>query len=202
MSDTSTATILMQAPAGETPLAYSWPLGGLEGPAVEDFAGGITLREPQTPPRFFRCDLDLTGTAPKDWPTGPGLCADVGAGFTLMWVQPRVWLAEGASDADPAALTVPDVRVTEMSHQYARIDLIGPAARDVLAGLCPLDPADWQGEGTRAFRTLMDDVPALILCRDGSTLADFSLITDRSIADLIWKRCVRLSTLVAPPDAG
>jgi heterotetrameric sarcosine oxidase gamma subunit len=96
------------------------------------------------------------------------------AGGHLLWAGDDVWLVEGVAAPDLAGLAA----VVEQSDAWAGLVLEGAAARDVLARLVPLDLDPSACPAGSAARTLLRQVPLLIVV----TADGFRLLVPRSFA--------------------
>lgn len=68
-----------------------------------------------------------------------GLKLETGRTGKAHWMGKGLWLLPGADWADIAARLGDMAMVAPQSDSWAVFDIMGPAARDVMARLCPLD---------------------------------------------------------------
>lgn len=130
----------------------------------------------------------------------------VGAGgVTCAWLAPGEWLILGPeaalaplADRLDAAWQVTTALVTDHSHAAASFILTGPAGRDRLAAVCPLDLRDGSFPPGAVARSLLNGT-GLFLARlaDEAGAPAFRLIVDQTAA----AHAVRLIGLPTPRGA-
>ena len=124
-----------------------------------------------------------------------------GAGKTVAWMSPDEALIVCPGDETKAlvaalqkALDDMHHMVTDVSDARAVFSISGPASRDILAKVCPVDlrPSAFQAGQFR--RTRMAQVACAFWAVDSAT---FHLVGFRSVQDYIWD----VLNTVANPDA-
>jgi sarcosine oxidase, subunit gamma len=126
-----------------------------------------------------RACKDLFGTALP----GPG-CSASGQLYTVIWIGPEQWFVEApfATHEDIARILKTVVKdaasVTEQTDGWARFDVAGPRACDVLERLCALNVRGMQTDD--ASRTLIEHLGCLVICRKQSL--EFSVLGPGSAA--------------------
>ncbi|MBL4813235.1 MAG: sarcosine oxidase subunit gamma [Rhodobacteraceae bacterium] len=105
-------------------------------------------------------------------------------GLVAFWVGPAQWFVEAPYNshehiADELKAAGGDaVSVTEQTGGWARFDLSGETATEVLARLCPLDAPQMQSGA--ATRTSIEHTGCFVICREA--LRAFSIWVPRSSA--------------------
>ncbi len=113
----------------------------------------------------------------------PGRVAS-GPLYSVIWTGPEQWFVEAplATHEDIARILKDKIRdagsVTEQTDGWARFELTGPRACDVLERLCALNVRRMQTGD--ASRTLIDHLGCLVICRSQSQ--QFSVLGLRSAA--------------------
>jgi heterotetrameric sarcosine oxidase gamma subunit len=169
-------------------LAAADPLDGLDLPRT---AGGSTLAALPSVARWAVAPFagrEAAVAAALGAALPPCAATPCPAGRVL-WAGDRLWLVEGEAPAlDPA-----DAAVVEASDAFAGLVLTGPAARDVLARLVPLDLDPAAFPPGAVARTLLRHLPlVLVAASDG-----FELLVPRSSAGTAVRDLARAMTAVA-----
>lgn len=89
------------------------------------------------------------------------------------------------------------ISLTDMTHGWAELRLIGPASREVLSRLCGLDLSQAAYPDHHAAFTSVAKTRQLLLRQDADALPAFSLIGARSLAVYLWQ-----TLLAAGQDLG
>jgi sarcosine oxidase, subunit gamma len=134
-----------------------------------------------------RCQADNLDRACKDLfgaaLPGPG-SSSTGQTYTVIWTGPEQWFVEApfATHENIAGILKDALQdaasVTEQTDGWARFDVAGPRACDVLERLCALNVRGMQ-KG-HASRTLIEHLGCLVICRKQSL--EFSVLGPRSTA--------------------
>jgi heterotetrameric sarcosine oxidase gamma subunit len=110
----------------------------------------------------------------------------------LTRLTPEQWLMFVEADSDVAAewlkLEAGDARVTitDVTHGYGHLRLVGEDARDVLPKICGLDFSDGAFPNHHAAQSSLAKVRTLIVRLDDENLPAYHLIVSASLAAYVW----------------
>lgn len=171
-----------------SPLAgFCEPGKGASGTAAVALAerGPLTLLILHADPQARRVVNALKRAIGTALPRPAGAVASAG-GTTILCLGPDRLLAIAPHDADglAPAFAAAGAAVTDVSHGYKGMRVAGPAAREVLSALSPLDLRPRSLAADRCAQTGLRTVPAILHLRaDGES---FDLYVMRSYAASVW----------------
>ncbi len=86
--------------------------------------------------------------------------------------------------------TVGLVTVTDMTHGWAALSVMGPRSRDVLGRLCALDLADEAFPNQSVWATSVAKTRQVIVRRDVGGVPAYTLVGARSLAGYLWEALI------------
>ncbi|MEZ5825392.1 MAG: sarcosine oxidase subunit gamma family protein [Geminicoccaceae bacterium] len=168
--------------------------GLLEGDRPKDEMAGITLRADEESIKFsLRGSMSVAEKMAARIDIEPAVTMLTFTGDEnrrMARLGPDEWLVTSSAPVDPDnALDGEHHAAVDISERLLAIRLSGPAAREVLAGGCPMDMHEGKVHPGFASRTVMGKADIVLECLDADS---FILHTNRSFLEYLWLLLVEL----------